>query len=545
MPRLLGRGARLTAGILLILSSPAMARPPRLTLFIVVDALGSDLLLRSRPYLKLGLAKLLSGGAYFPIARFEYAYLKTAPGHATLATGANPWRHGMVTNRLVNRSTGKLEPILGDPNHPILEAPPTSDDVSPQNLLTETLSDRLRVATHGRGKSVAIAGKPMAAILLAGRLGQAWWFNDSLGKFVTGTFYAKEFPAWVKAFNQRKLPETYFDKQWTLSLPAKEYLGEDDRPYERDSKGLGRTFPHPLTAGLSAPGPESYQALRSSPYLDEVLVQFAKAAMEGEGLGRHAAPDLLSISFSAFDWIYHLYGPYSWEIQDAMVKLDRSIGELLSAAERASGGKENLLVVLSADHGGAAIPEEWAAAGLPGIRLSPISIEQGLSKELLAKFGARVVSGVQGLEVYLNDAAMAENKLDGAAVRRAAAQWLSSQPELALATTKDELAGAGDRAGWLARWRKGYYPDRSGDVFFLPHPFVVVDSAKEGAEHGTPYAYDSEVPVIFWGKGVRSGIFRQAVSPVDVAPTVAALLEIGDPASVEGTSRSEIWVDAR
>jgi predicted AlkP superfamily pyrophosphatase or phosphodiesterase len=514
-------------------------------LFIVVDAMGSDVLLRARPHLKLGLAQLLSRGAFFPTARYEYANLKTSPGHATLATGANPWRHGLVSNRIIQRSTGAIESILADPHHPVLEAPPSSDDASPENLMAETLSDRLRLATQGRGKAIALSGKPTPAIALAGRLGQAFWFNDPLGKFVTGTYYAKEFPAWVKAFNQRKLPDSYFDKQWTLSLPAKEYVGEDDRPYERDFKGLGRSFPHPLTGKLSAPGPESYSALQHSPYMNDILVQLAKAAMEGETLGKRAAPDLLSISFSALDFIYHLYGPYSWEIQDAMVKLDRSISELLSAAERAAGGRDNLLVVLSADHGGAAIPEEWSAAGMPAARLNPATLEHGLSKELQTKFGASLVAGVQGLDVYLNESEMAAHKLDGMAVRRVAAQWLSSQPEVAAAMTKDELSGAVDRAGWFGRWRKGYYPERSGDVFFLPRPFVAPDSSKEGAEHATPYAYDSEVPVIFSGRGVRPGTFRQPLSPVDVAPTVSALLEIGDPASAEGTARWEILTDAR
>src|SRR5262245_61397508 len=251
--RRLKRMDRVLACLLLLVSATAAAKPPRLMLFIVADALGSDLLLRSRPRLKGGLAQLIAQGAYYPVARFDFARTVTAAGHVTLATGANPWRHGVVTNGIINRLTGKREPVFMDPNHPVLEAAPSAEDASPLSILTETLSDRLRLATQGRGKAIAVAVKARTAIALGGHLGQAWWFNEPQGKFVTGTYYAKEFPGWMKSFNDRKLPDSYFNKQWTLSLPGKEYRGEDDRPFEVDWNGIGRTFPHSLTGGLQTP----------------------------------------------------------------------------------------------------------------------------------------------------------------------------------------------------------------------------------------------------------------------------------------------------
>ncbi len=529
------------AVLLLLVSFPALAKPPRLTLFITVDALGSDVLLRNRPRLKGGLAQILSQGAYFPYARYGYAEAVTASGHATLATGANPWRHGIVSNRVVNRSSGKDEAILADPGHPLLEAPPSSADVSPENLLAETLSDRLRVATQGRGKSVAIAGKPRASITMAGRLGQAWWFNEPVGKFVTGTYYLKEFPAWMKAFNDKKLPESYFQKEWVLAAPAREYVGDDDRPFESDWHGLKRTFPHPLTGGLPSPGPQSAAAFASSPYFNDVLVQLAKAAIAGEGLGKDDIPDLLSIGFSAIDRIYHLYGPYSWEMQDALIRLDRSLTELISAAEKAAGGRANLLVVLTADHGGAAIPEEWAAMGLPSARVHPNLFVQGLTKELAAKFGGAndLVLGIEECDVYLNNKVLTDKKIDAPAVRRAAVQWLQRQPQVAYAVSRDEINGLDTSAGLLRALRLGFHPDRSGDVLFLLKPFQVQTEEATGTNHGTPYSYDAQVPVVFMGKGVKPGTYRSEIDPVDVAPTAAAVLEIGSPASAEGKVRSE------
>lgn len=520
---------------------PASARPPRLTLLISVDALGSDVLLRNRPRLQGGLGQLLSAGAFYPYARYGYAECRTAPGHATLSTGANPWRHGVIDNRWVDRATGKPVNVFADAAHPVLEVPLTpGQDASPANLMVETLADRLRVATQERGKAVAVSLKARAAIALAGRLGQAWWFDDGVGKFVTGTWYTKEFPAWVKALNARKLPESYFGKKWELSRPRAEYVGEDDRPFEANAYGLGRTFPHPLDGGLPSPGRVFYQAFGVSPDSHDVLVEAAKAALAGEGLGRDEVPDLLSVSFSGTDLVFHEFGPYSWEMQDSVLRLDKALGELIAAAERAAGGRANLVIALVADHGGAAMPEQWAAQGLPAQRVSPVALAQALTQALRGQFGGDVTATLEELDVYLSGRSLEGGKVDGAAVRRAAAAWLAKHPAVLAAVARDDLFTAPDVAGHLAPLRKGYYPERSGDVLFMVKPFHMLYTDTEGASHGTPYAYDSQVPVVFAGRGVKPGVYLGEVDPVDVAPTLAALMEMGMPAAAEGRPRAEV-----
>ncbi len=538
---------RLWVLLLLLSSTPALAKPPRLTLIISVDSMGTDVLWRMRPRLKGGLSQLLNQGAVFPDARYEYAETVTAVGHTTLSTGANPWRHGIVSNRVINRTTGKSEAMFTDASHPVLEAPLTEgDDASPEALMAETLSDRLRLATQGRGKSVALSAKARAAISLAGRLGQAWWFSEPVGKFVTGTYYTKEAPAWLKAFNDKRMPEALFGKEWALSAPASQYIGEDDRPFESDLYGMGRTFPHRMTGGLDSPGPRFYSSLVASRFMTDILVQAARAAIDGEQLGKDDIPDLLQISVSSPDRIYHLYGPYSWEMQDVFLAMDRALTDLIAAAERAAGGRSNLLVVLAADHGGAAIPEEWSAAGFPAVRVDVDSLMKGLNKELSSKFGADLVLGTEEIDVYLNNKVLTDKRLDGAAVRRAAAQWLGRHPSIAVAVAKDDLTGDPlAAAGYLRSLRLGYFPDRSGDVLFLPRPFHVLSTETHGTNHGTPYSYDTQVPVIFAGKGIKSGVFMQRISPVDVAPTVATLLEIGIPAMAEGSPRPEVTSTSR
>ena len=530
---------------LLLLAAPALAKPPRLTLFIAVDALGTDLLLRSRPQLKSGLAQLIDRGAFYPDVRYEQAHVATAPGHSVLSTGAYPWRTGVVGNRVMNRSTGKEEPVFRDATHPALEAPTGVEDVSPEALLAETLSDHLRLFTGGRGKAIVLSGKARAAIALAGRLGQAFWFNEQVGKLVTGTAYLKELPSWVRALNDRRLPDAAFGTDWSLALPVTQYLGEDDRPFETSTQGMGRTFPHSLKGGAPSPGAPSYAAFASSPFANDLLLQAAKAVITAEGLGRDDVPDLLSVSFSATDLVYHQYGPYSWEMQDALVRLDRQIGELLSVAEKAAGGRQNLLVVLSSDHGGAALPEEWIASGVNATRVKPSVLKQGLAQELQARFGAPLVLGLVDRDVFLNGKALAEKKLDPATVRRAAAEWLARQPGIALAASSDDLESGQVLGGFLPALRRSHYPGRSGDVTFVMKPFTVLMEADSGTSHGEPYAYDDQVPLLLYGKGVRPGLYRMQVHASDVAPTTAMLMEMGAPASAEGEPRVESIVQGR
>ena len=530
---------RALLALTVLVAAPARANPPRLTLFIAVDALGSDTLLRQYRSMRGGMGQAIANGAFFPYVRFQFAQPGTAAGHATLSTGANPWRHGVVSNRIWNREAARFEPIYVDPDHPALEAPPSLDDVSPQNLLAETLADSLRLSTRMRGKAIAISGKGRTSVSMAGRLGQGWWFNETIGKFVTGTWYAKELPRWAKTFNEKNAADSGLGGTWNLSLPEKSYFGEDDRPWESDWRGLGRTFPHAIAAGVSSPGPAYYAAFASSPLIGDALVQMARAAIEGEQLGRDEDPDLLFVGFSWVDRVYHLYGPYSWEMQDALVKVDRQIGELIAAAERAAGGRQNLFVVITADHGGAAIPEEWSAAGLSARRVNPGALQQGLVTELRKRFKADLVLGMDETDVYLDLRAIAERSLDGAAVRRSAAQWLQAQPGIAVAVARDDLFSDAEHAGFARALRVGYFPERSGDVVFALAEHSVFTEERTGTGHGAPYAYDAVVPLVLVGKGVRPGVYRSEIAAVDVAPTVASVLEVPLPAKCEGVARAE------
>jgi arylsulfatase A-like enzyme len=271
----------------------------------------------------------------------------------------------------------------------------------------------------------------------------------------------------------------------------------------------------------------------------EVLVPFVKAAIDGEQLGKDDVPDLLSLSLSPLDRTYHLYGPTSWEMQDHLLRLDKAVGEILSYAERAAGGKSNLVVVLTADHGGANIPEEWAALGLDAARVSPATLAEGLNAELDRRFGLKkAVAAIEEVDVYLDPKALEGTKVDPVVVRRAAATWLSAQPDLYLAVAKDDLWTTA-QTGVLDALRRGFHPQRSGDVLMVMKPFHVLESEPKGTSHGTPWSYDSEVPLYLFGRGVRPGQYAQVPRAIDVAPTVADLMQIGAPAMCEGRPVAE------
>jgi arylsulfatase A-like enzyme len=273
--------------------------------------------------------------------------------------------------------------------------------------------------------------------------------------------------------------------------------------------------------------------------MDEVIVEFARAAIEGEQLGKDEVPDFLFVSFSPLDRTYHLYGPTSWEMQDHVARLDKALAELISAAERAAGGKGNVLVVLTGDHGGANIPEEWASLGLEGLRVPPATIQKQLNDELEKKLGAAgLVSAIEEIDVYLDAKVIEAKKLDAVVVRRTAAAALSRLPELQVAVARDDLDGF-EGFGLGRTLRNSFHPDRSGDVLMVMKPLKVLEGEKAGTSHGTPWSYDAEVPIFLYGKGVKPGLYTQPAQPIDLAPTVSAILEMGQPGSSEGKVLSD------
>ena len=527
-------------------ASGAPAKSPKLAIVIVVDQLRMDSFVRARKsFGKGGIERLISEGAFATDAHFSHANSDTGPGHAAIASGTYAYKTGIIGRRFFDRASGKVTTMLADPGHPVLEAHPTAeDDDSPENFVGETVGDHLRLSTDMRARVISIAGRDTAAVLLGGRSGRAFWFSTETGKMTSSTFYGAELPNWVKDFNGKEIANGYFNKPWDRAAKAADYPGQDDVDSEGDVYGLGRVFPHPVNGRAEKAGPEFYSALAATPYLNDVEVSFARAAIEGEQLGKHADTDVLWMSFTANDTIGHVFGPESQEAFDATVRLDKQVADLIAAAEK-TAGKGNVAAVFTAAHGAAPTPEAMAKSGFPAGRVTSAAIRAAVSKALTEKFGAGDwVSAVEEPDLYLNERLIQEKKLSAAQVEETAGEATLHVPGVENYFTHAQLEhGQVPRTSLGHAVAMSFFFERSGDVVLVPKPFFIWASEGDGAHgsgHRSHYRYDTHVPLVFWGPGVKASVDRQAVDMTDVAPTLAYLLGINAPAGSDGRILAEI-----
>lgn len=471
----------------------AAAPAPRLAVVLVVDQLGWEALERLRPKLgRGGVQRLLSEGAVFSAAHYTHAATYTGPGHACIATGSYADRNGIVSNNFYDRAAGKSFTMLADPEHRHLEGPADpEDDTSPRALIGETVGDRLKLSTESKSKVVAIAHKDRAAVLLGGRLGTAYWWSEAAGGMTSSSWYMAALPDWVKRFNQA----------------------------------------HAAAAKADAASVE---------------LEFIKQAVTAEQLGARGPTDLLAVSFTANDLVGHKFGPESREAQDAAVRTDRQVADLLAFLERHVGGRQHLVVVFTSDHGAAPTPEPLASAGYAAGRIKNAALKDALNAALGERFGKGAwVLALHDPAVYLDERLARERRADFAEVQKVAAHAALSVPGIAAAFTRAQLVdGPLPQTPFARAVQRSFHPSRSGDLMLVPQPFFFwgkFADKLQGSTHGTPYSYDTHVPLIFWGQGVRRGEHRAPVDLADLAPTLAALLGLSPPAAAEGQVRPEVF----
>ena len=546
--------------LLFIAGSTAIAQAQtgsevKLVLQITVDGLRADRLSRyGDRFGKGGFRYLREKGAVFTNAHYQHANTETIVGHTILATGAFPSESGMIGNVWYDREAGELAYNIEDPAAPILptrEVEVKGEQVdpaqkmsrtqgrSPTAILAATLSDTLAVFNAGRSKIFGISGKDRGAVSMAGHAGKAFWFSTDSGDFVTSAYYYAAYPAWARDWNARRMAEGHAGSSWNLlnDLSTYVYAAQDDRPYEVDLKGYSRVFPHPFAG---ADDKLFNTKLVISPVGDRLLLDFAKALVEGEELGRDEAPDYLSLSFSAVDAVNHFFGPSSLENEDVVLQLDRILADLFAFID-GKVGLEQTLIILSADHGMAEMPEYVTELGYEVGRLSPDDIVNA------ANGAGKKFFGIEGIVqfffrpyIYLDDGKIAAAKVDKMMAEQAVAAAVADVEGIAYAVPRSGLSPL-QSSPVLEQIRRNTHESRSGDIYVAQDPYwFLFDKGPVAAMHGSPWRYDTHVPLIFAGPSIRPQTVPRLVHPVDVAPTIAAFLGMTPPSSAAGSPLREV-----
>jgi predicted AlkP superfamily pyrophosphatase or phosphodiesterase len=539
----------------------AQSGAPRLVLQITVDQLRGDQLGRYIDRMaEGGFRYLLDNGAVFADAHHAHANTETIVGHTTLATGAHPAAHGMIGNVWFDRESGSLTYNIEDPRYRLVtagadvdrarEIDPTqraarSDGRSPAAILVSTFSDELAIATAGGAKIFGVSVKDRGAVSMAGHAGKAFWFSKSAGEFVSSDFYYDAYPGWVTAWNAANLPSRYDGESWELLHDRSTYrFGDrDDQPWETAMPGFGRTFPHPFG---NQNDPTFNTFLTLSPAGDQLTLDFAKVLIDNEELGQDEVTDYLSVSFSSTDYVGHLFGPSSLEAEDNLLQLDRTLADLLAFVDDRIGFDQTL-IVLSADHGGPEVPADLAGYGFEADYVEPDSWETQAGLAALKQrfgIGEALISSYNHPYVYLNRELIAAEGLDQAEVEAAVAEEIVKFEGVALAVSSTALArGQTPDTPLLQAILNNYNPKRSGDVFvvFAPGWFINdFDGLEVAATHGSPWSYDTFVPVIFAGGSLEAQEVHRRIHTVDVAPTLSAIVGIKPPSGSRGHVLTEV-----
>ena len=542
-------------------TQPAVQKRPKLVLLIVVDQFRYDYLERFGDLFGPdGFRRLIRDGASWTQSNYDHMPTYTAPGHGTMMTGAYPAESGIIGNEWLDRATGKRITSVSDESVKLLGGNPNDPAASPSRLMASTVGDELRLATNDRAKVIGISVKDRSAILPAGRhANAAYWFNWLTGTMVSSTYYFNQLPAWVTNFNNAKPADKYFGVKWERLLPEAEYLkraGPDDPKWEDVSNAWTpdtNTFPHTITGGVPTPGQKFYTALDYSPFTNDILVSFAQEAIVNEQLGQDDDTDVLTVSFSANDYVGHRFGPYSQEVMDVTLRTDRNIATLLDFVD-ARVGLANTLVAFTADHGVSPIPEHAAALGLGGGRIPFATVMGKIQAAISARYNPqgktpdptldyllRFQEGTGWREwfinnnIYFNYDALKRDGVNVEEFSQVVVRAALSVPGIARCFSRLQLLrGATSVTDPIERRAlHGFYPSRSGDVVMVAEPYKYIAETIT-ATHGSPYSYDTNVPTIIMGAGVNAGRYLEPATPADIAPTLSALLRITAPSNSTG-----------
>ena len=513
---------------------------PKLIVGLVIDQMRWDYLYRfNSRFTETGFKRLMKEGFNYEQTYIPYVPTYTAVGHTTIYTGGVPGTHGIMGNNWYEKSIGKTMYCTSDSTVQSVGGSGYAGQMSPKNMWGTTVADELRLATNFKSKVIGISLKDRGGILPAGHSANAaYWFDDKEGKWISSTYYMNQLPNWVQKFNDKKLPDNYMKKNWETLYPVNTYTnsGKDSVPYEAGIPGMsGVTFPYKLSDVTK----NIYTSFKYTPYATTYSFEFAEAAIEAEKLGKNTVPDFLALSISSTDYIGHEFGPNSIEVEDTYLRLDKDISNFLQYLDR-NVGKGKYLFFLSADHAAAHVPGFLNEHNIPAGNYSERTMMTEANKLAEDKFGIKnIISSAMNYQLYLNDEALNKSGKNVNEVKIFLMDYLRKQPFVTSVYETNMLSAATFPERLKMMLANGFNEKRSGDIQFIAKPGYFYGSGK-GTTHGSWSPYDAHIPLLFFGWKVKPGKSYKEVYMTDIAPTIAAKLNIQIPNASVGKVLEEV-----
>jgi predicted AlkP superfamily pyrophosphatase or phosphodiesterase len=514
---------------------------PKLIVGIIVDQMRQEYLYKfADRYSEGGFKRLMNEGFMMKNGHYNYIPTFTGPGHASVYTGTTPATHGIIGNNWYVPSLNKSIYCAEDTTVTNVGGTPSNGQISPRNLLTTTITDELRFATNKRSKVVGLAIKDRGASLPAGHLGDAYWYDSQNGDFMTSTYYYDTLPKWVQDFNAKKLPDSYLSKTWEPLYPIETYKQSIDDDNNFEAPFIGKetpTFPYILDS-LRANN-DSYGLIAATPFGNSLTLDFAYAAIEGEQLGKRGETDFLAVSFSSPDYIGHRFGPASKEVEDNYLRLDLEMEQFLNYLDK-TYGKGEYLVFLSADHGVAEVATHMVSENVPAGNLNVAYVSGQLRGYTQQNYGVGDwILNFSNEQIFLNSELAKEKGVKISDMEEDLAKFLMKFKGIKEVYTSAAMRNTAFTQDRPALLQMGYNHKSSGDLLLILEPGWLTGGAR-GTSHGTGFSYDTNVPILFFGWGVKHGSSSRHASITDIAPTLSMMLEIRLPNGSNGSPILEI-----
>jgi predicted AlkP superfamily pyrophosphatase or phosphodiesterase len=488
-----------------------------------------------------GFKKLMSKGYNLQNVHFNYIPTYTAVGHTSIYTGTTPTNHGIIGNNWYDKFEKKSIYCVDDNNYKTVGAT-KGGEKSPHRMLTTTVTDQLKLAQNMRGKTIGISIKDRSAILPAGHTADAayWFEGGDTGKFITSTFYIEELPKWVNDFNNAGIANSYLEKTWNTYYDINTYTETivDDNNFEEPFEGKDSpTFPYNLKELRKENN--NYDLLKAVAYGNDFTTDFAKATILGENLGKSEFTDFLAVSYSSTDYVGHQFGVDSKEIEDSYIRLDKNIEDFINFLDKEIGA-ENYTLFLTADHAAVQVPAYLQTLNIPGGYFNNAKFKEYVNQITQANFNStELVENISNDQIFLNKEKIKELQLSTIDVEQVITDEIINFQNVYKSVSAHTLQTTTFNVGVLQKLQNGYNQKLSGDILFVQNPSTIIYS-HTGSTHGSGYSYDTHVPLIFYGKGIKQGASNQYYPIIDIAPTLSSLLKIEQPNGTTGETIIEV-----